>query len=572
MLYLRYLIRPLVIVALGATALSLAAGSVSAQDIKVFKFTNAEAEGSDWEVRASVESFGGCGVSEGRGGGTSGWLERGDEWGIVLNLNCSYTFSGTARNEETKQGELCDVALAWGTSADYDGATMLATRAPGRSDQTDVAIVHRTGDGLATGNAVSCAAAITARFSLDPASVVEDLPKSATDSELEKRAERAVEATKFRVNFRPHEDTKNMRGCNQVLVFDVSGGEDGEVDKPLPGIPSGANCRFRATIASAPAPFNIANANGTIVRTNEAESGVLSVDLSSLVRLPWGRIAIVQDVTGSNNQGHVSYRVDRSCAGVGGLPPNIRTGGGPGIYSLPGGQVVATLTVGRFTVHSNNFANFGAGANYLAVARSTISTAVDGCSVSVSVIDSPATCTVAPSRTQTLEWRSGAPFDHFDFEFDFVCGGSSSTTDDDGLPPQPPEDPMGTDDRVRIVARKLANGKIEFGLQQRRDADTWAARRLPSARLFPSDAGVDRWLASSPLTLSVAPSSDSFAADVQVRVVARKRANGKIEFGLQQQDDGGSWGDRQFPRARMFPTTARTGSWLNSSVITLLGG
>ena len=63
-------------------------------------------------------------------------------------------------------------------------------------------------------------------------------------------------------------------------------------------------------------------------------------------------------------------------------------------------------------------------------------------------------------------------------------------------------DSIGTDE-VRIQARKLEDGKIEFGLQQRTDGGQWAERALPSGRFFPTDARVDRWLSSTPLTTVV---------------------------------------------------------------------
>ena len=55
---------------------------------------------------------------------------------------------------------------------------------------------------------------------------------------------------------------------------------------------------------------------------------------------------------------------------------------------------------------------------------------------------------------------------------------------------------------VRIVARKLANGRVEFGLQQHGLDDAWDERRLPTVRFFPPTARLGRWLASSPLTLT----------------------------------------------------------------------
>ena len=114
-------------------------------------------------------------------------------------------------------------------------------------------------------------------------------------------------------------------------------------------------------------------------------------------------------------------------------------------------------------------------------------------------------------------------------------------------------------DVVRIVARKLASGRIEFGLQQRQADESWGDRRLPRVRFFPTTAGVGRWLASSALSLPAG----------EVRIVARKLASGRVEFGLQQRQADESWGDRRLPRVRFFPTTAGVGRWLASSALTV---
>ena len=126
-------------------------------------------------------------------------------------------------------------------------------------------------------------------------------------------------------------------------------------------------------------------------------------------------------------------------------------------------------------------------------------------------------------------------------------------------PPVAGQEATGDDVEVRIVARKLESGRIEFGLQQRDSDDAWGDRRLPRVRFFPTTAGVGRWLASSPLDLPVG----------EVRIVARKLTDGRIEFGLQQRDSDDTWGDRRLPRVRFFPTTAGVGRWLASSPLTL---
>ncbi len=115
------------------------------------------------------------------------------------------------------------------------------------------------------------------------------------------------------------------------------------------------------------------------------------------------------------------------------------------------------------------------------------------------------------------------------------------------------------DAEVRIVARKLESGRIEFGLQQRQTDNTWSDRQLPRVRFFPTTAQVDRWLASSPLELTVG----------QVRIVARKIADGRVEFGLQQRQLDNTWVERRLPRVRFFPTSARVNRWLASSPLSL---
>ena len=117
----------------------------------------------------------------------------------------------------------------------------------------------------------------------------------------------------------------------------------------------------------------------------------------------------------------------------------------------------------------------------------------------------------------------------------------------------------GDSTTVRIVARKLESGRIEFGLQQRQPDNTWGARQLPRVRFFPTTATVGSWLASSSLDLPAG----------EVRIVARKLESGRIEFGLQQRQPDNTWGDRQLPRVRFFPTTATAGNWLASSTLTL---
>ena len=120
-----------------------------------------------------------------------------------------------------------------------------------------------------------------------------------------------------------------------------------------------------------------------------------------------------------------------------------------------------------------------------------------------------------------------------------------------------------TDEVVaRIVARRHADQRIEFALQQQATGGSWGQRLLPPQRFFPTTATVGRWLVSTPLELTDA---------VVARIVARRHADGRVEFALQQQGTGGSWGQRLLPPQRFFPTTAAVGRWLVSTPLTLVG-
>ncbi len=112
---------------------------------------------------------------------------------------------------------------------------------------------------------------------------------------------------------------------------------------------------------------------------------------------------------------------------------------------------------------------------------------------------------------------------------------------------------------VRIVARRLADDRIEFGLQHR-ESGNWSARQLPDRRFFPADATAGRWLASSPLDIP----------GTEVRIAARRLRDSRIEFSLQQRR-AGLWSERMLPDRRFFPTDATVGRWLASTPLPLDG-
>ena len=581
MTHLRHLTRPLVVIALLATGLALAVSSpAGAQStIKVFTFNSAETD-TAWEVQVSAQALGGCNPPNARSGHVSSWIAPGGEDGEVLDPGvCNYRITAVAR-QTTNPNQLCTAEVRWGSSGDFSPA--IHTSDAGRGATTTIEAQH-TGAGTP-----SCSAQAVLAITIDPEEVVQALPKAAQDSNLQARAERAAVITEFRVKVTPKSTSINRSGCDQTLDFFVHG--DGEeAEKALGSIGAGVTCEFTIKVTEAPRPFVITKPNGTSFNTTgdkNINTGQIEIDLSEHVQLPYNRIVIIQDVHNNpGNQGGAAYQITSVCAGVAALPP-IATAGGSGIYTLPGGQTVASLNNGRYTVHSPNFANFGPGASYGAVATSTTSDEIGGCSVTVTIDGLPAGCTLAGSAARTLTWTEANPLQNFDFEFDIYCGGTQPPASEVPPPPPPADDddssdtptdtpttgtaPEAASDTVRLVARLLENGKIEFGLQQWQHDSTWSDRIFPRARLFPADTAVGRWLVSSAITLSVAASATDFAEDTSVRIIARKQADGRVEFGLQQSDDGGStWGDQLLPTRRYFPASATALRWLGSSNITV---
>ena len=121
---------------------------------------------------------------------------------------------------------------------------------------------------------------------------------------------------------------------------------------------------------------------------------------------------------------------------------------------------------------------------------------------------------------------------------------------------------------VRITAQRLADGRTEFALQRREADDGWSERLLPRARYFPATATVGRWLSSTPLTVR-APGAGDDAEGAEVRITARRLADDRIEFALQEREADDGWSERLLPRARFFPATATVGRWLSSTPLAL---
>lgn len=79
---------------------------------------------------------------------------------------------------------------------------------------------------------------------------------------------------------------------------------------------------------------------------------------------------------------------------------------------------------------------------------------------------------------------------------------------------------------VRIVARELADGRIEFGLRQKQADGTYGSEILPRARYFPANAEVGRWLRSSPLDLVAPTPSDTTTTELPGDALTRCEHDG----------------------------------------------
>ena len=522
----------------------------------------------NWQVQVSIRTLNdNCTPTLGDQPGHTRWIDAGGEAGALLSVwECIFSITASIRDASVAQGCILTAQLAWGRTpddADYQEGPLLTSSRPDGVQR--ISIRRHSGSVCATPNRT--------HFVIDGSEIVEPLPAASADADLLGLARRAAELAEFEIRVAPDPSTgaRLPAGCDQTTTVDVLG--DG---KRVPAVVAGATdpCPMRVTGSGASPPFEVPE--GRAVGFDGAGRNIL-VDVTRLARLSPARIVIIQDVTGSLNRGSVSYAISRSCGDASTDEPSADGATTP-------------LYLGRFTVHGPRLPAFGATAVYPVGAESATSTDVVGCSVTVTVSGVPPSCAVAGGPTQTLTWSADAPFDHFDFEFFIGCGvgaadpevGTAEPESGSGAPAggttTDPEGTSGddaavqsTEPEVRIVARKLANGKIEFGLQQRRTHNTWEDRQFPRARLFPTNAPVGRWLVSSPLSLAVTMRADEMASAVEVRIVARRSAAGRVEFGLQQRFAGGSWGDRHLPPRRFFPAGATVDRWLGSSVIDLSG-
>ena len=150
-------------------------------------------------------------------------------------------------------------------------------------------------------------------------------------------------------------------------------------------------------------------------------------------------------------------------------------------------------------------------------------------------------------------------------EFALVEGGSTpvfrSDFDQAAPSPPPPEEDEGFSMEgvdvaptveFRIVARALADGRIEFGVRVAGSEEMLT----PRLRFLPASPPLNRWLRSDLVALN---------EEVEGRIIARRDSRGRTEFGFRI--DGR---DDVFPQKRYLPVDAELNRWLRSSEISVV--
>lgn len=147
-------------------------------------------------------------------------------------------------------------------------------------------------------------------------------------------------------------------------------------------------------------------------------------------------------------------------------------------------------------------------------------------------------------------------------------------------------------DYVRIEARQYENGQVELALRLwDRESQDWGRRLLPRSRRLPAGAETARWLSTS--SLSAYASGDDHVIHRDVRLRARRLADGRVEVGLQVGYDKIDWSwdasankfvdngssytwtsgvhgvEQALPLVRFVPSEVRGSHWQHSSPLLL---
>lgn len=407
---------PAVVALIATVALAVAPAS-GQEGVKVFVIANDMVNDEDkeerWQIQVTARPVGGCVPSKGQAAYSSPWIDTGAELGVELSLGeCVFRISVAMRQESDPVDCWYTTQLTW----DPDDGTGPADNHVFTSDRPE---------GVSRLSAVRkstshCAYPSEMRFYVDGRDLVEDLPSPSADADLLALALRAAEIAAFDVRLEPDRSEGPVpAGCDRTGSMTVHG-DARRVRHSLQS--TGGQCRFQASITQADAPFEPVR-DSVVVFSGDARI----VNLTSLVRLPQARIAIIQNVTGSTNKGTASYTIDRSC-------------GRHGVTSPPATLASTSLQDGRYTVHAPHAPSFGATVIYPAVADGPGGDTIVGCSVTVSLQDLPTACVVNGGPSQSLTWTEAEPIRAFDFEFYIRCGPAATG----GTPPTTAAPPTAT--------------------------------------------------------------------------------------------------------------------------------
>lgn len=406
--HLRRLATPLLVASALLAPVALAAAPAAAQNegVRVFvignDMTDNAAREERWQMQVTVRPVGGCTPTRGDVEHSSPWIGAGAEVAAELSLGeCVFRISVAMRQASNPANCWYTAQLKWGevtsTETPVDNAVFTSERPTGVSR---LSVVRKPTS--------HCAFPAETRFYIDGAGLVEDLPGPSAADDLLALARRAAEFAEFEVRLEPDRSAGPVpAGCERTGTITV-GGDGQRVRHSLESV--GGSCRFQATVIKADAPFEPVQDR---VLTFSDDSRI--INLTSLAHMPQARIAIIQSVQGSTNQGVASYSVARAC-------------GRHGVSSPAPGRSSTPMQDGRYTVHAPHVPFFGATAVYPAVAAGLDAETIVGCSVTATLDSLPADCAVVGGPSQTLTWTEANPIGRFDFEFDIRCGAAASPT------------------------------------------------------------------------------------------------------------------------------------------------
>ena len=404
------LVTCLLAVAALVAAMTLVATPASGQEgVKVFvvrnDMVNNRDKGERWQMQVTARPVGVCTPTRGDTEYSSPWIDAGAELGIELSLGeCVFRISVALRQASNPANCWYTAQLNWRSTDPNQTVPPPADNFVSTLDRptgvSRISVVRKPNS--------HCALPREIYFHIDGTRLVEHLPGPSADADLLALARRAAELAEFEVRLEPDGTAGSVpAGCDRTGALTVRG--DGRT-VPHALEPVGGSCEFQASIVRAQAPFEAVQD-----RIVSFSDNAYNIDLTSLARLPQARIAIVQDVRGSANQGTASYTIARSCGDRRVTSPAATVGSAP-------------LQAGRYTVHAPHVPSFGATAVYPAVAAGEDADTIVGCSVRASVQDLPVNCVVVGGSTQTLTWTETDPILRFDFEFVIRCGTAATST------------------------------------------------------------------------------------------------------------------------------------------------